>query len=44
MNVKEEFDNLVEKLKTDLARRTGRPLILRSDPTLPACAWVLEGT
>jgi Ribonuclease G/E len=26
----------------DLARRTGRPLILRSDPTLPACAWVLE--
>ena len=28
----------------DLARRTGRPLILRSDPTLPACAWVLERT
>ncbi|MBN9562885.1 MAG: ribonuclease E/G [Alphaproteobacteria bacterium] len=28
----------------DLARRTGRSMILRSDPTLPACAWVLEGT
>jgi Ribonuclease G/E len=27
----------------DLARSTGRSLILRSDPTLPACAWVLEG-
>jgi len=26
----------------DLARSTGQPLILRSDPTLPACAWVLE--
>jgi Ribonuclease G/E len=26
----------------DLARSTGRSLILRSDPTLPACAWVLE--
>jgi Ribonuclease G/E len=26
----------------DLARRTGRPLILRSDPALPAGAWVLE--
>jgi Ribonuclease G/E len=27
----------------DLARRTGRSMILRSDPTLSACAWVLEG-
>jgi len=25
----------------DLARRTGRALILRSDPTLPAAAWVI---
>lgn len=25
-----------------LARGTGRPLILRSDPTLPACTWALE--
>jgi Ribonuclease G/E len=28
----------------DLARSTGRSLILRSDPTLPACAWMLEET
>ncbi len=26
----------------DLARRAGRALILRSDPTLPATAWILE--
>jgi hypothetical protein len=26
----------------DLARRAGHALILRSDPTLPACAWSLE--
>jgi Ribonuclease G/E len=26
----------------DLARRAGRPLILRSDPNLPATAWVIE--
>lgn len=26
----------------DLARRTGRALILRSDPTLPATSWTLE--
>lgn len=26
----------------DLARRTGRPIVLRSDPSLPASAWVLE--
>ncbi len=28
----------------DLARRTGRPLILRSDPTLRSCGWVMERT
>ena len=26
----------------DLARRAGRALILRSDPTLPSSAWTLE--
>ncbi|WP_428484615.1 ribonuclease E/G [Rhodopila sp.] len=26
----------------DLVRRTGRDLILRSDPSLPPCRWVLE--
>ena len=27
-----------------LAQRIGRPLVMRSDPTLPACAWFLEDT
>ncbi len=26
----------------DLARRSGRDILLRSDPSLPPCAWVLE--
>jgi Ribonuclease G/E len=26
----------------DLARRTGRDIILRSDPSLPPCSWALE--
>ena len=26
----------------DLARRAGRPMPLRADPSLPATAWVLE--
>jgi len=26
----------------DLARRTGRDITLRSDPTLPPCSWMLE--
>ncbi len=28
----------------DLARRAGRALILRADPTLPATGWILENT
>ncbi len=28
--------------RADLARRTGRPLILRVDPALPSCGWALE--
>ena len=28
--------------RADLARRTGRPLIMRSDPALPPCHWTLE--
>jgi Ribonuclease G/E len=28
--------------RADLARRTGRPLILWVDPALPACSWALE--
>ena len=27
---------------SDLARRAGRALILRSDPTLPATGWMIE--
>jgi len=26
----------------DLTRRTGQPVTLRSDPSLPECAWLLE--
>jgi hypothetical protein len=26
----------------DLARRAGRALMLRSDPALPAAAWIME--
>lgn len=27
---------------SDLARRCGRPLVVRSDPRLPPCRWILE--
>ena len=37
------LQNDVEAM-ADLARRAGRPLILRSDPSLPTTAWTIEGS